>query len=579
VRFASRVVVAGVAIVALLGTSAVPSPARPAVRQRVIRQWSRFEASYEPSTPPVNPFDPDEIDVRAVFAPPGGEPIEVLAFWYQDYTRSLVDGREQLTPRGSPHFLVRMTPDTPGRWRWHWVIRQRGRTTYLADQYLRVTPAQDHGFLRVSERDPRYLAFDDGAPYFAVGENTGWYDARGTYAYDDWFGALAKQRANFGRVWMSSWAFGIEWNDTGLGNYANRLDRAWQLDRVLEEAGRRNIYVMISLLNHGAFSKLFNSEWASNPYNAANGGPLGTPAEFFTNREARALFERRLRYIVARWGWSTHVQSWELWNEVDLTDHYDSAAIASWHADMAARLHALDPYDHLVTTSHAIFGGDPNVWKVAGIDFTQLHYYADTIPPFSNLGKTVVTWTADRAAATGKPVLFGELGVDSRGPAETKADDPEGIGVHDGLWAGVVSGGFGTAMPWWWDNLIAVEPGRYYPMFGSVARFVARVAWDREHFRPAAATVAASSRPLVSYGLKGAKTLLLWLKDDAFQWNASQPVEVDDAKLTVGGQWCGRWYDPWSGTWLHRVKLRGTVRVPRFSRDLALRARACSSDG
>ncbi|HYL53420.1 MAG TPA: hypothetical protein VEZ15_15710, partial [Acidimicrobiia bacterium] len=498
-RFVSRVVVAGVTLVTLVaiqGTSAAPSPSRPPTRQQVVRQWSRFEASYEPSARPVNPFDPDEIDVRAVFFPPDHGPIEVVAFWFQDYARSLVGGREHLTPKGAPHFLMRLTPETPGLWRWHWVIRQRGRTTYLGEQYLRVTPAKGHGFLRVSKRDPRYLAFDDGAPYFAVGENTGWYDARGTYAYDDWFGALAKQHANFGRIWMSSWAFGIEWNDTGLGNYSNRLDRAWQLDRVLDEADHRDIYVMISLLNHGAFSTVFNSEWANNPYNAVNGGPLSTPAEFFTNSEARKLFEQRLRYIVARWGWSTHVQSWELWNEVDLTDRYNSAAVASWHAEMTARLHALDPYDHLVTTSHAIFAADPSVWKVPGLDFTQLHYYADTFPQYSNLSKTVMTWTADRSAVTGKPVVFGELGVDSRGPAETSADDPQGIGLHDGLWAGVVSGDFGTAMPWWWDNLIAAEPNRYYPMFGSVATFVARVPWDREAFHAARASVAGSSRPV-----------------------------------------------------------------------------------
>jgi hypothetical protein len=427
----------------------------------------------------------------------------------------------------------------------------------------------------VSARDPRYLAFEDGTPYFAVGENTGWYDARGTDAYDDWFGALAKQHANFGRIWMSSWAFGLEWNDTGLGNYTKRLDRAWQLDRVLDEADRRDIYVMFSLLNHGAFSTVFNSEWASNPYNAANGGPLAMPAEFFTNPEARKLFERRLRYVVARWGWSTHVQSWELWNEVDLTDGYNSSTVAAWHAEMASSLRAFDPHDHLITSSHAIFFNDPSVWSV--LDFTQQHFYADTIPPFANVAKTVMNLTADRFAATGKPVLFGELGVNSRGPSETKAADPEGIGVHDGLWGGVVSGGFGTAMPWWWDNVIATEPDRYYPMFGAVARFVRGVAWDRERFVPLAGTVAAQSRPVVMYALRGDKTLLLWLKDDAFQWNAPHAVPIADATLTVEGQWCGRWYDPWTGKWRNRIKLHGTVPVPPFARDIALRARRCSA--
>jgi hypothetical protein len=74
----------------------------------------------------------------------------------------------------------------------------------------------------------------------------------------------------------------------------------------------------------------------------------------------------------------------------------------------------------------------------------------------------------------------------------------------------------------------------------------------------------------------GRATLLLWLKDDAFQWNAPHAVEIADARLNVGGQWCGRWYDPWAGKWLKPVELYGSVTVPPFSRDLALRAVACA---
>jgi hypothetical protein len=541
-----------------------------------VAQWSRFEATYAPARTPANPFDPAEIDVRAVFAGPSGERVETLAFWYQDYDRELVDGREELTPTGEPSFRVRFTPTEPGRWRWRWVIRTGGGQTDTRPwQELDVTGARDRGFLRVSERDPRALAFDDGTPYFAIGENTGWYDERGTYAYDDWFGALAEQGANFGRVWMASWAFGIEWDDTGLGDYTKRLDRAWQLDRVLEEAERRDIYVMVALLNHGAFSTTFNSEWVGNPYNVANGGPLTSPSEFFTNATARELFAQRLRYVVARWGWSTHLVAWEFWNEVDLTDGYDSAAVTAWHADMAERVRALDPFDHLVTTSHAIFGSDAAVWRGGGLDFTQLHFYASSLPMFANLPQTVVSFTRDRLTQTSTPVLFGEIGVDSRGPAETMENDPEGIGVHDGLWAGVVSGGVGTAMPWWWDNVIAVEPDRYYPMFGSVAHFVDGVRWDREGFAPVAGEVSGATRTVVPYGLQGDETLVLWLKDDAFQWNAPQEVDISGATLRIDGSWCGRWYDTWNGEWLDEVTFDGSVAVPTFRRDLALRAREC----
>jgi hypothetical protein len=101
---------------------------------------------------------------------------------------------------------------------------------------------------------------------------------------------------------MPSWAFGLEWITRGtdgsvssstLGNYGARLDRAWQLDYVIELARQHGIMVMLSIQNHGPFSLTSNPEWNDNPYNAANGGPLQSPRDFFTSDEAQQLFKRR----------------------------------------------------------------------------------------------------------------------------------------------------------------------------------------------------------------------------------------------------------------------------------------------
>jgi hypothetical protein len=382
---------------------------------------------------------------------------------------------------------------------------------------------------------------------------------------------------------MPSWAFGIEWGDTGLGQYRERLGRAWQLDTVLEAAEREGIYVMLSLLNHGAFSTFVNSEWDANPYNAENGGPLDFSREVFTNEAARALLERRFRYVVARFGWSTHLLAWELWNEVDLVSIlYPAADVTRWHQALVGVLRALDPHQHLITTSHSRRTLHPGVWNQSGIDFTQIHFYADSLPPQRDIAQNVTAWTAERLAATGRPVLFGELGVDSRGPGETRAADPQGIGVHDGLWAGVVSGGIGTAMSWWWDNLIDLEPERYYPMFGAVARFVRGVAFDREGFAPPLdASVSGATRPVVAHGLAGERTWLVWLKDADFQWYAPESAVVAGATLElrgIEGAWCARFYDTWRGEWGPRtpVLARGGRRArpgPAVGGDVALRLR------
>lgn len=313
--------------------------------------WERFEATLDVPVTGDNPFDSAQADLTGEFVSPSGETYSVSGFASRDYERELVDGTEKLTPAGDLRWTLRFTPTEAGEWRWRWSMTTPAGTQAGDWQSFDVSAAKHdrHGFLRVSPDDSRYLRFDDGAPYFAVGENLAWYDQRGTFAYDDWLSKLAAQGVNYVRLWMPSWAFGLEWTDPNtLGNYAERLDRAWQLDYVLEQAERHGIYVMLSIQNHGAFSLATNSEWDGSPYNAANGGPLARPVEFFTNDEAKTLFKRRLRYIVARWGYSPSVLAWELWNEVDNTELPETDAVVAWHQEMAQELRALDPYAHLI---------------------------------------------------------------------------------------------------------------------------------------------------------------------------------------------------------------------------------------
>ncbi len=589
------VMAAGVTLIAPM--PARTGPVSPAVSDLAapteVGRYERFEVTATITPEPENPFDPAQIDVQSVFRGPGGSEHRAVGFYYQGYRRRLADGRERLAERGAPVWKTRFAPPTAGTWEWWWEVRTPAGSVETDHRRLEVVGGDDPGFVRRSEHDSRYLAFDDGSPYFAIGENTGWYDDRGTFAYDDWFGALETQGATYGRLWMSSWAFGLEWEDTGLGEYRDRLDRAWQLDRVLRRAERSGLYLELSLLNHGAFSTVFSSEWRDNPYNAANGGPLASPAQFLTNAEAKARFRQRLRYIVARWGYSTHVLAWELWNEVDLTDGYDSATSAVWHREMTDELRRLDPSDHLVTTSFALAANDPAVWARSGLDYTQLHAYAraevagTVIDLFSDIARHVTDVTATRLREVDQPVLFAELGTDARGPVETEAGDPDGIAVHDGLWAGALAGGFGTAMTWWWDNLIDVNPRRYYPMFGSIARFLEGVEWDRQGFLGGVARGShpvSSARPLTTYGLQGTHQTLLWIKDDAHQWHAPDPAPVTDATITFSSlapsRWCGEWWDTRKGRPLERFELVAqpgaeAQAVPVFTGDVAVRLERC----
>src|SRR6185436_8330311 len=139
---------------------------------------------------------------------------------------------------------------------------------------------------------------------------------------------------------------------TGLGDYSGRMKQAWLLDQVFKLAEQRGVYIMLTLLNHGAFSTSVNPEWNDNPYNIANGGPLKEPRLFVRNAQARELFKRRVRYIAARWGYSPNLFAWEWWNEVSWTP-IDDLSLKPWVAEMTAYIQQYDPNHHLVSLSYA----------------------------------------------------------------------------------------------------------------------------------------------------------------------------------------------------------------------------------
>jgi hypothetical protein len=556
-------------------------------------QGQPFETTLDRPVSETNPFDPAQIRIDGEFHSPAGEVLTIPAFVTRSYERSLVGGFEKLAPTSDLQWKVRFTPTEPGSWQWRAITRTAAGEEVGDWNDIDVEPATAfHGFVRRSERDPRYLEFDDATPFFAVGENMCWYDGRGTYSYDEWIARLAAQGGNYIRLWMPSWAFALEWiqRDGGgalvsssLGNYTDRLNRAWQLDYVIELARQHGIQVMLSIQNHGAFSLSSNSEWADCPYNAANGGPLVQPREFFTDEEARELFKRRLRYIVGRWGYAPNIMTWELWNEVDLADQPSPTELLDWHREMAAELRTLDPYDRLISTSTSL--GDAltpgatfnALWELDDIDYTQAHYYSFDGNPadFTQIFPRITR----RLLRAGKPAFISEAGVDFQGPAETLEFDPEADGFHDILWSAVFSEAFGIGMSWWWDNV--VDPEDLYFHFGPVAAFVRHIDFAGESFTPTTTdTTAPDGRPIRAFQLRGESTTLAWIKNRQHQWTNPDPEPVEGTTLVLGGFEEGTWQATWfetrspettTTTLIAEAGGQLTVAVPTFSRDIALK--------
>lgn len=440
----------------------------------------KFELVVDLTASYDNPYHYDDILIRAIFTAPGGRRDTVEGFYLQDYALDTQSG--SLTGRGEGAFRVRFSPDETGTWVYVVTVQDRNGLSEGLTGRFECAVSESKGFIRRNETN--YLSFDNGDQYIPVGENLAWQSGNTYFSYERWLGKLAENRANFIRLWLAHWGLGIEWRDgyrdfPGLGRYSPM--NSWYLDWILEECREKDIYVMFCINHHGQVSSNVNPNWDENPYNAVLGGPCQTTSEFFTHPAARDLHRNRLRYILARWGYSPNIMAWELFNEVNFTDGYDNepvkTAVRAWHDEMSRFLKAKDVRGHLVTTSLST-EKDPQIWDLPAMDFTQSHLYVGS----ENIERIAAEISREQLLTYGKPTLNGEFGINPANIALSSID-PTGIYVHNTIWATTFSGAMGAGATWWWDNYI--DPQDLYYHFAPLSAVTADIPFRLEDFRPA----------------------------------------------------------------------------------------------
>jgi hypothetical protein len=339
-----------------------------------------------------------------------------------------------------------------------------------------VTPADIHNTARtrlpgilINPKEPRQFMRSDGIPYLPVGSNLAW--ATGSSGdrlayYGQAFRDFSKANLNWMRVWMAHWdGLNLDWLPADMGPsprpgfISEQVAENW--DQILDDAEENGVYVQMVLQHHGQFTSFNDSNWAENPWNAANpGGFLKSPADFFTDPNAAVITLVKYRYIVARWGWSPAIVAWELFNEVHWTDAFRNgheADVAHWHNTMATYIRSIDVYGHLITTSTENL--DSPIYDK--MDYYQPHLYSANLvagarifnPPYSKLNR---------------PAFYGEEGDDHEPlPDEVKKS---GVDIMPPIWASIMGQGDQAAQPW--DGWRLFEHKRLGEL-GAVYRFIA----------------------------------------------------------------------------------------------------------
>jgi hypothetical protein len=591
---------------ALLNLRTEPAaPSSTEAASPAVGLYDAFTVRFELNRQVLNPFNPEEADVRATVETPSGKRVEVSGFWYQDFEARDRFASEELVPMGRPEWRVRVTPRELGEYRVQVHVNLDGGKVRAASpvQRFQATPSRAKGFVRVSARDANFFEFENGEPFYPIGHNLHspvdmrcWSKIferepplpRGLKMYEDFLPKMAKAGENVAEVWMAAWWLGIEWtrhwpNYHGKGRYS--LERAWKMDRLLELARAHGILLHIVIDNHGKFSDYCDEEWDKNPYNVAADGPgwgwLQNASDFFTDPLARKMHQQRLRYIAARWAGDPTVLGWEMVSEYDLTGSRNNQVHRTpegraWYREMAQYLRSVDPTGRPVTNHYCADYShvDRELADSPAMDYIVGDAYHDG-PGYASLA--LATATHFDAYTQKKPYWITEYGGHWTNNSELrlKAD------VHAGLWASWMTHTAGTPLFWWYD---VVDYRNLYPHYRAFANYARGE--DRRGLNGRTEHLEVGVAGLAGLAYRWPSGMYGWVYHVESMGELPEPkdrprfegVEVSLRALTAGRYQVEFW-DTWGGDMIASDTLetdangRLKVRLPAFLSDIAFKVK------
>ncbi|MEI6518952.1 MAG: hypothetical protein WCO98_02740 [bacterium] len=532
---------------------------------------------------------------RVVFTASDGTAVARPVFRHQPVTLRYDDhGYEHLVADGDEVLAVRFTPTNIGECQWQ---AMAGGDIWQEGSFECIE-SDEHGFVEISQHDPRYFAFSDGAPYTAIGLNlvgppsyalaAGGEFAQsqqtgtlGVQEYARWFARLAENGGNYARLWLSHPYFNVDGENAGDIN----LTAFAKLDEVISLARRYGIKLKMCLehFRHVAESKE-PAIFTHKKRDPDTGEYAANMDEWFQSERWQQLWWQKIDAYLARYDDDPVVMAWELWNEIDCCGTSNWSIQRDWTEKTLTQIKTLSPRN-LATNSLGSFDWDgkqplQDDFKMDEMDFQQVHRYLDQGAGFEICKHDPVAFSIDgvfRGRRADRPVILTETGAvnDSHtGPFRYYRWDDDGLIFHDTTYPAFFAGAAGSGHIWHWDQY--VDQKNLWKGLKALGQVIEGVAIDREYFH----AFDLSTDKYWCLVLKGCTTTLGWLRNKSDNWDrvlrdGKSPIPVhalvDFKKINVSVNKM-KIFHPWENDGIGDVDIKGNIAsFPEFIHGVVFR--------
>ena len=520
----------------------------------------------------ANVYDAKDVDITATFTSSTGKTIVADAFYYEEY-EFLSSGQLKGATSAKPKFRLRMSPQEEGTWDFEVTLAINQTKVDSLSGYFNVTKNNDgSGLIKVEPNRKQNFMTASGEPYVAIGQNIAWgvpvesQTLASKYVIQQMNNG-AKYGANYSRIWLNCWGgLSIESKNLGLLNFKQSALAQW--DKIFDEAESLDMKISFCLFTFAQFRTTGEDAYFdSTPWSLI----LDKPIDFFTDEEAKEVVEQELRYLVSRYGYSESVLTWELFNEVDLVNEStaNTDKIRDWLRYFANYLKEIDPYKHLVSNSVSDFA-DP-IAILSCFDFINYHRYNyGNLSNLSDLQKE--SWQIYK-----KPVLISECGSVNEEVTLAGGYITENLAnLHRQNWVGVMGGGAGTGMNWWWEAMEEVDGFWDFQIVSEIAK---EIPWTNPNmYMVRTIDLQLNNEQIEALGYRGKDFAYLWFYDEKYTHlnpaitdfdNVTAQVKLDDGEYQV------RWVDTWTGKSIKKevvVAKDGllSLSLPKWSKDVVV---------